>query len=68
MALVRIAGLSVRSQTEEDRNDELVFVGMKPPKQYNDGLEKEMELAHKKRKQEQAYNKEGGRIVPPSSY
>jgi hypothetical protein len=33
-------------------------VGMKAPKHYNEALEKEMELAYKKRKQEQAYHRE----------
>jgi len=31
---------------------------MKPQKQYNETLEKEIELAYKKRKQDQSYNKE----------
>ena len=48
----------MRSQTRGERQDELVFVGMKAPKSYNESLEKEMQLAYKKRKQEQAYNKE----------
>lgn len=48
----------MRSQTRGERHDELVFVGMKAPKQYNEALEREMALGYKKRKQEQAYNRE----------
>lgn len=51
-------GLSVRSQTRGERHDELVFVGMKAPKMYNEALEREMALGYKKRKQEQAYNRD----------
>jgi hypothetical protein len=48
----------VRSQTRGERHDELVFVGMKAPKMYNEALEREMALGYKKRKQEQAYNRD----------
>ena len=51
-------GVYVRQLTKEEREQELVFIGMKAPMHRNDALEKEMRFAYLKRKQEQAANKE----------
>jgi hypothetical protein len=60
-------GFRARRQTEREREEELVFIGMKPkPKSHASGpdamsseeIDRELELAYRRRKTEQAENKE----------
>merc|ERR1719181_1194980 len=56
-------GFYSRSTAAAARDEELVFIGMKPPKHRGDDLENELNMAYKKRKQEQTDNKEGYKVA-----
>ena len=56
-------GFFSRSTAAAARDEELVFIGMKPPKHRGDDLENELNMAYKKRKQEQTDNKEGYKVA-----
>lgn len=52
-------GCAARHRAKREREDELVYIGMKPPPYSNHELEHELNIAYVKRKQEQVDNKEG---------
>ena len=51
-------GSYAREKAAESRDEELIFIGMKPARETGDGLGKELATAYKKRKTEQSDNKE----------
>ncbi|GMH89959.1 hypothetical protein TrST_g13451 [Triparma strigata] len=51
-------GYYSRSNAMRERDEELVFIGMKPKTYDNDELENDLKLSYKKRKQEQIDNRE----------
>jgi hypothetical protein len=51
-------GFSARIATDEERENELVFVGMRPGKDRVESLQKQLDISHRKRKQLQVDNKE----------
>ena len=61
-------GFFSRSTAAAARDEELVFIGMKPPKHRGDDLENELNMAYKKRKQEQTDNKEGYKVALEDLY
>merc|ERR1712070_1057640 len=51
-------GFHSRAAAQAERDDELVFIGMKPKRNQSDEMERELEKSRMRRKAEQAENKE----------
>ncbi|KAG5185735.1 hypothetical protein JKP88DRAFT_257381 [Tribonema minus] len=52
-------GSSARRRALREREEELIYIGMKPPRNSSTELEQQLDMAYRKRKQEQADNREG---------
>lgn len=56
-------GSAARRRARQEREDEMIYIGMKPAESTLDELQRELDIAYHKRKQEQARAKPRGHVV-----